>query len=213
MGRDILLLHGFASSSGSSKAAYLSQKLESHPEIRFQAIEFNPTPKDFEYMTVTGLVNRLRQFLLDHPPSGLRLIGSSLGALTGIHYANRFGGVKRLLLLAPALSFRGMNLTEEEIAHWRQHGSRDFFHYAFASEAPLRFAYYNDGLQYREVVPPPCPIRIIHGREDDIVPIEHSREYAAHFPDRVQLVEVDSGHRLADQMALIWAQVESFLVA
>jgi pimeloyl-ACP methyl ester carboxylesterase len=213
MGQDILLLHGFASSSGSSKAAYLAEKLRLHPEARFRAVEFNPTPQDFEFMTVTGLINRLRQFLLDHPPSSLRLIGSSLGALTGIHYADRFGGVERLLLLAPALAFRGMGLTEEEVAHWREHGTRTFMHYALEAEIPLRFAYYRDGLEYQRVVRPPCPMRIIHGRQDEIVPIEHSRQYAARFPDLVELIEVDSGHRLADQMALIWAQVESFLVA
>lgn len=212
MERNILLLHGFASSSGSSKGVFLAERLRPFSGVQFQAFEFNPTPKDFQFMTVTGLINRLRQFLLDQPLSNLRLIGSSLGALTGVNYAHRFGGVEQMLLLAPALAFRGMDLTEEEEARWRQSGSKKFMHYAFEAQIPLRYAYYRDGMTFQQPVPPPCPIRIVHGRQDEVVPIEFSRQYAARFPGSVDLIEADSDHRLSDQLPLIWAQVQSFLL-
>jgi pimeloyl-ACP methyl ester carboxylesterase len=213
MARNILLLHGFASSSASSKAGFLANELRPFSEVHFRAFEFNPTPRDFEFMTVTGLIDRLRQYLLDQPLPDLSLIGSSLGGLTGLHYAHRFGGVKRLLLLAPALAFRGMGLTEEETERWGRRGERTFMHYAFDEQIPLRYAYYLDGLNYQQPVPPPCPIHIIHGRGDEIVPIEFSRQYTAGFPQKVKLIEVESDHRLADQMPLIWQQVQSFLLA
>ena len=45
----------------------------------------------------------------------------------------------------------------------------------------------------RECHPNSC---ILHGREDDVVPIEASRTFARRF--RCELVEVDDGHRLAN---------------
>ena len=53
---------------------------------------------------------------------------------------------------------------------------------------------------------------IIHGRNDVVGPIEHSRSYAANYPDQTELVEVDSDHRLNDQLDLIWKYGQSFLL-
>jgi alpha/beta superfamily hydrolase len=50
----------------------------------------------------------------------------------------------------------------------------------------------------------PCPIAIIHGVNDDVIPIEVSREFAANRPE-VQLIEVDDDHRLHGSLDLIVA--------
>ena len=211
--KTVLLLHGFLSSSQSTKARYLGDRFKTLPQAEFQAFDFNPTRTDFEYMTITGLINRLRQYLLDHDLGSVRLIGSSLGALVGLHYAHRFGGVERMLLLAPALFYMpGGLVEEEELERWEAGGSTKFLHYAFEEEIPLRYDHYVDGLQYQRPVPPPAPMAIIHGRNDDVVPVGHSRDYAAAFPDQVRLIEVDSDHRLGDQLALVWEHVQSFLL-
>jgi hypothetical protein len=55
----ILLLHGFISSGQSTKARYLGKRLVTMPEVAFHAIDFNPTPQDFAYMTVTGRIERM----------------------------------------------------------------------------------------------------------------------------------------------------------
>jgi pimeloyl-ACP methyl ester carboxylesterase len=209
----ILLLHGFASSGRSTKARFFAEKFAPLPRIKFHALDFNPTPTDFEHMTVTGLVNRLRQYVLDHGLGDVYVIGSSMGSLVGLHYAHRFGGVNRMLLLAPALSY-GMNETDaEHLRRWQEVGTAPVFHYAFEREVGLRFGFHVDGLQYRDPVVPPGPTMIIHGRSDDVIPIENSRRYAARFPHRVQLIEVDSDHRLNDQLPSIWTYVQSFLLA
>jgi pimeloyl-ACP methyl ester carboxylesterase len=104
----ILSLHGFASSSRSTKALYLRQKFAGVPHVDFHALDFNPTSRDFQYMTTT-------------------------------------------------------------------------------------------------------PVTLIHGRRDITVPIDHSRRYAAGYPDQVCLVEVDADHDLNDHLELVWRYVESFL--
>lgn len=208
----ILYLHGFASSGQGAKAQYFREQFARLPQVTFQAVEFNPTPADFEYMTLTGLINRLRQYLLDQPPVSLSFIASSLGALVGLHYAHRFGGVRKMLLLAPALAYRPERRPEEELRQWQAQGFLNVAHYAFKQDLPLRFDFHLDGLRYLQPVPPAAPTTLIHGRQDEMVAIEHSRAYAAHFPDQVHLVEVVADHQLADQLAFIWQQVQSFLL-
>lgn len=197
----VILLHGFASSGNSGKAQFLREKFKALPHVDFQAFDFNPTPTDFEYMTITGMINRLRQFLVDRPQARLVLVGSSMGALVGLNYAHRFGRVSRLLLLAPALSYFG-KMGEADIR---------VFHFGFNREVPLRADFDRDGALYAQPVPPPAPVTIIHGRHDDVVPIANSRRYAAQYPDQVQLIDVDSGHRLSDQLDLIWEHLRAAL--
>lgn len=210
--KTVLYLHGFASSGQGTKAQYFWSKFEPFPQVTFHAFEFNPTPTDCEYMTITGLINRLRQYLLGQPPGQISFIGSSLGALVGLHYAHRFGRVERLLLLAPALTFLTGKYTKAERQQWQQEGAIKVAHYAFKGEIPLRYDYHLDGHRYLEPVPPPAPLLIIHGWNDEVVPIEHSRRYAARYSDQTQLVEVASDHRLNDQLDLTWEQVQSFLL-
>ena len=210
--QNIILLHGFASSGNSTKARFLRQKFQNSTEAAFHAFDFNPTPTDFEYMTTTGMINRLRQFIVDRRTENLSLIGSSMGALVALNYTHRYGGVNRLLLMAPALSyFSGSR--EEAAARDLDPNQTDLVtHYAFNNEIPLRKEIDIDGLLYRQPVPPPVPITIIHGRFDDVVPIKHSQQYAADYADRVNLIEVDADHPLNDQLDLMWQQIQHFLL-
>ena len=163
-------------------------------------------------MTITGMINRLRQYLCDHNLGNVSIIGSSLGALVGLHYAHRFGGVDNMLLLAPALAYWSEGSDKDQLCRWQQAGVSSFFHFAFEREVPLRYDFHVDGLQYLDPVPPPASIIVVHGRDDDVIPVENSRSYCASFPEQAQLIEVDSGHRLNDQLALLWEHAQSFLL-
>ncbi len=163
-------------------------------------------------MTVTGMINRLRQYVLDHHLGNISIIGSSLGGLIGLHYAHRFGGVKKMLLLAPGLFWLSGGLSEDEIEQWKKAGVGPVFHYAFEQELPVRYDLHIDGLRYLEPIPPTTPITIIHGRNDDVVPMDHSRKYAANFPDKVHLIEVNADHDLNGHLKFIWKHVQSFLL-
>ena len=206
-----ILLHGFPSSGKSSKAAYFQQKFAVLPEVGFHAFDFNPTPRDFEYLSVTGMIHRLRQYILDHELQNPLLIGSSMGALVALHYTAWFGGVARLLLLAPALVY--MMFDENERRAWERDGMIEVEHFGFERTLPLRYDMQIDGERYQAPIPPPAPCLIIHGRQDDVVPFALSQEYAVTHPEQVELVPVDSGHRLNEHLDLIWEYVNSFLLA
>jgi pimeloyl-ACP methyl ester carboxylesterase len=209
--KHIVFLHGFLSSRGGTKATFLTQKLAGFSEVAFHVLEFNPTPRDFEYMTVTGEINRLRQYVLDHHITSLSLIGSSLGGQVALHYGHRYGGVTQMLLLAPALYYDASRYPENELANWQSSGVQDVWHDAFQQDLPLRYEFHLDRLLYRLPVPPPAPITIIHGKYDTIIPIGQSRQYATQYPEQVQLVEVDADHRLSNQLERIWSQVQELL--
>ncbi|MBN1658559.1 MAG: esterase [Anaerolineae bacterium] len=209
----ILLLHGFASSGQSAKALYFQKKLGGRPDVRFEAIDFNPSPADFRHMTTTGLIDRLRQYILDHGLQQVRLIGSSFGGTVAVHYAHRYGGVERLLLLAPALvPFDGW-VSEEEVARWKAAGAAPIYHFGFERELPLGYDLYEDARRYQEFVPPAAPSLIVHGTHDETVPVRQSREYAARWPEWVRLIEIDAGHDLNAHLDFMWEQARGFLLA
>jgi hypothetical protein len=208
----ILFLHGFGSSARATKSRYFRERLASWTQAVYHAIDFNPTPVDFEYVTATGLINRLRQYLLDHDLQTVDLIGSSFGGLVATHYAHRYGGVRRMFLLAPALRWRSWDLTSDQLQAWEEAGATPMIHFAFDREIPVRFDLQVDGMRYLEPAPPAAPALILHGRKDESVPVADSRQYAAEFPDRVRLHEIDAGHDLNDHLPMIWDQLRSFLL-
>ncbi len=61
------------------------------------------------------------------------------------------------------------------------------------------------------VAPTGLPVTIIHGLNDDIVPIEQSRDYRDRSPAGITLLEVDDGHALRGSLELL-AQVVQGLV-
>ena len=48
------------------RSPFFRERVEPIPEVDFHAIDLNPTPEDFETMTVTICINRLRQYVLNH---------------------------------------------------------------------------------------------------------------------------------------------------
>lgn len=211
MNKTILFLHGFASSGQGTKAQYFRRKFSAFPEVSFHAFDFNPTPRDFEYMTITGLINRLRQYVLDQglAATGVNFIASSMGALAGLNYAQRFGGVEKMIFLAPALSYPPRRLLIK-VENWEQDGAVPTFHFAFEKEIPLRYDLDVDGRRYARPVPPAAPLLIMHGQRDDVIPLQRSRDYAASYPGQVRLIELDADHRLNDQLDFVWEQAWTF---
>lgn len=208
----ILYLHGFASSAQSTKARYFGQKLAAFPQVDYHAIDFNPTPEDFHYVTTTGLIGRLRQYVLDHQLDNLSVIASSYGGLIALHYAHRFGGVDKMVLLAPGVMWLSGGLSDDELAQWERAGAEPIDHPAFQQEVSVRYDLQVDGLSYLKPVPPAAPVLIIHGVRDTAVPIEDSRKYASDFADRVRLIEVDADHDLNDHLDFIWSHMGAFLL-
>ncbi len=136
------------------------------------------------------------------------LIGSSFGGLVSTLVAQRQPhSIHSLLLLAPAFNPIQRWTSKFDINQWKTNGFLNHFNPTTQSDEPIDYEFFRD-LHFHPSYPivTTCPITIIHGLHDDIVPIETSREYM----QRIQLVnkyptlmiEVDDDHHLRKKKTL-----------
>lgn len=203
----IIYLHGFASSPGSSKARFFRDRLTSAgasvtiPDL---------AEGDFEHLTISGQLGVLERAA---GPGPVRLIGSSMGGYLAALYAARHTEVERLVLLAPAFGFHRRwtgRLGPGELDRWRSTDSLGVFHYGEGRIRSLSYGLVTDSAQYEDYPRVHQPTLIIHGRHDDIVPLEFSEEFASKRPN-VRLEAVESGHDLLDVLEQISGSVVEFL--
>jgi pimeloyl-ACP methyl ester carboxylesterase len=72
-------------------------------------------------------------------------------------------------------------------------------------------AFYMLGYEALTPIPATCPITIVHGWRDDIVPVENSVRYAQTYRATLHLMNAD--HRMQEQIPEICAQFQLFLRA
>ncbi len=204
-----IYLHGFASSPKSGKVVYLRDRL-ADLGISLEVPDLNQG--DFSHLTITRQLRQVEaMFPLDGTP--ITLIGSSLGGLTSAWLGQQHSQVQRLVLLAPAFGFLAHwlpKLGEEQLREWQTSGYLSVEHYGEGRSLPLHYAFIEDAHQYQETpLLRPVPTLILHGRQDEVIPIEASRNYASVRP-WVKLIELDSDHALADVMPEIWQAIQAF---
>lgn len=204
-----IYLHGFASSPLSAKALYVRDRFSSL-NIPLSIPDLNQG--DFSHLTLT---RQLQQVAAKFPSDGMpiTLIGSSLGGLTSAWVAQKYPQVQRLVLLAPAFGFLShwlSKLGEEQLQRWQIEQYLSVYHYGEKRSLPLHYQFVLDAAQYQdEQLQRPIPTLILHGREDEVIPISASREFAAQRP-WVELIELDSDHALGNVLPEIWQAIQIF---
>ena len=207
----VFYLHGFASSPGSTKVRYFTQRLADRGTA-LQCPDFNEP--DFHSMTMTRMLDQLEVRLrsVDDPAT---LIGSSLGATLAVIAAGRFGAaVDRLVLLAPAVMFGDPDqhlVPREQIEIWKRRGEFEFFHYSYGETRALSYAFYEDSLKYDPFgTLCPQPALIFQGTRDSLVDFRDVQRFAATRPN-MRLSLLDDDHQLVASLPRIWSEVEPFL--
>jgi len=203
----IVYLHGFASSPASTKSTFFAARL-SEIGVPFQIPQLDRG--NFETLTVSGQLQVVDQAVQGEP---VVLMGSSLGGYLAASYASRHANVERLVLLAPAFQFPKrwrQRFSAVELAEWKRFGTRSFYHYAYHEDRPLGYQFVEDSIQCEDEPDFRQPALIFHGVNDDVVPVEVSRQYAASHPN-VKLLELESGHALTDFLDRMWQETVTFL--
>jgi len=211
-------LHGFRSHCDGGKARYLSAMAArlGYGWLRFDQRGCGISTGEFRAFTISAAVSDTRRALASLDGGPCILVGSSLGGLVAIHAA--LCGeppVNGLVLIAPALRFtehfiRGQ-LDDEAIQQWRRRGYRWFPDLYEGGCYRLDYGFCADALHYGE--PPrslPCPVRVIHGRRDELLPVGDSKRWLAELdcPDK-GLEIIDRGdHRLTEWSSVIARHTE-----
>ncbi len=209
MSTQYIYLHGFASSANSTKAQNIGDRF-SQIQTKLKIPDLNAG--DFSQLTITRQINQVAaEFSNNSTP--VTLIGSSLGGLTAAHLGQQYLQVQRLVLIAPAFGFLSHwlpKLGNEEVQRWQQEKYIMVYHYGEERLVPLSYDFVTDASQYQEkLLQRPIPTLILHGKKDEVIPIEASLDFARSRP-WVELVELDSDHALGNVIEEIWQAIRLF---
>ena len=190
----VLFAHGLWSAPGGSKPTYMKEVLGW--DVVCPDMRRNGWSVSSQALTVRQELESSESFDI--------LIGSSFGALAIANAIEGYEGDSRLALLAPALGVYdtlASQIGDQAMEMWREDGVRSFIPPDWEEEVLLPWSFMEDALacgwpvlQHRTV--------ILHGRGDDVVPVENSYK-ASRESGTTDLVEVDDGHRLTESLDML----------
>lgn len=200
-------LHGFASSPNSTKARYFQQQFQA---LHIDLIVPDLNQDDFTHLTLTRQIQQVAALL---PPDPVVLIGSSLGGLTAAWVAEHCPQVGKLVLLAPAFEFLAhwtARLGLAKLEQWQAKKTLEVYHYAQKTTLLLDHQFLVDAGYYSDPqLQRPIPTYILHGIDDEVIPIQASQTYAATRP-WVSVNVLQSDHSLGNVLPMIWQELCRF---
>lgn len=208
---NFIYLHGFASGPRSTKAQYFQDCFRSC-QLDLQVPDLNQP--SFSQLTLTRQIQQVQSWIAAvFSEQPVTLIGSSFGGLTAAWVAEHCPSVQRLVLLAPAFQFLDhwqARLGRDQLHQWQQTGTLMIHHYGAKQQLPLDYQFWQDLTGYDESqLQRSIPTLILHGQQDEVIPIQSSRDYAVARP-WVTLIELTSDHALTDVATELWQQVQVF---
>jgi len=210
-GPRVLYLHGFASGPRSAKGLAVADRLAG----RGVAVDrLDLRVPSLERLDFDAMLARTRA-ALGGPDDRAIVIGSSLGGLTAARVAEHDPRVIALGLLAPAFRFGERwreRLGADGWQRWMDDGWLEVHDHATGGTTRVH-ADFARGVEARDHGLPDVrvPTMILHGVDDDVVPVAVSRELAAGRP-HVRLVELADGHDLLASLPIVLDELEAFVV-
>ena len=217
-----LFIHGFASHRRGEKALFFREQLQEKGEA-FASLDLTghgDSDGDLFELTMSrnlGDLDRGLRFAQKElgPFSGINLVGSSMGGLVAIWYsALNPGLIKKNLLIAPAFELAGrliLSLGPSKAQRWRKE-RKIHLETEFAT-FDLGYEFVEDESNYliqNLVKRLQTPTLILHGSNDESVPCQLSRSFAARM-DLVEFVEIEGGdHRLTDHKDRLFEEMWEF---
>ena len=162
-------------------------------------------------LRVSAMIEHTRAHLAEGPAV---LIGSSLGGLVAAHVAAGRDDVPSCVLMAPAFRFAERwrtNLGEEALDEWR--AGEPLIVEDHGGGKPLRvdYGFFEDAAQIDVELPRlAMPVLLMHGREDDVVPIVSSRDFARANPSTT-FIELTDDHALTKSIPVMLPLALRFL--
>ena len=188
-----ILCHGFASGRDSGTNKRLEKFLSGRGlhSLRFDFFGHGESGGNFSDITVTRAVEDVKaahNFLKECGYRRFGLVGSSFGGLVSILAASELGGLERLALKSPVSDYLSRLFEKEgewDITGWKQQGYHIYTDFE-GGEKRLAYKFYEDAAQrcgYEAAVRINVPTLIVHGEEDETVPVSQSIRLAEMIPD------------------------------
>ena len=200
----VILCHGMESNKNSEKLVLLSRSLAHRGilTLRFDFCYVGESSGEFADITYGGEVEDLHAAygLLQHrQPGKIAILGSSMGGTVALMFAAQDPSVAALVTIAAPLhpeNFSKRVLTPLQFQQWREQG----------------FTIYNGQrlnvtlLDELETINVPelvrqihCPVLILHGAVDEVIPVEEAHELHSCLTASKRLsILKDSDHRLSN---------------
>ena len=192
----VLISHGLESSKDGDKWLVLSPRLY---DAGFACLRFSyrgcgegeeKSEGEFEDTTLTGRISDYKAAIAFLHQAGidntrLGVIGSSFGGMVALAASD--DRIRAMITLATPFSFPSSS--EPGLKH-----SKDKDYFELKSGKRLRVGFFEDLTKYSigdEVKKIHCPLLIIHGTMDDVVPVEHAHQLYRHAnePKRLEIIE------------------------
>ena len=203
-------LHGFASSPRSKKGVALAEAFSARG-LTLALLDLNRP--SFGRLTLSAQLEEVARWAADK--ERISLIGSSMGGWVAARFAEmNISKIERLVLLAPGFEMvtRWPKLVGPQgMAAWRAHGAFPFPD-ADKKPTPVHWGFLEDALSLPTSPRPTVQTLVIHGTNDEVVPVETSRAWLADHPrpELVRLVAVEDDHQLTASTARITSEVFDF---
>jgi pimeloyl-ACP methyl ester carboxylesterase len=197
-------LHGFASGPRSSKGTKLREALAVHG-IDLELPDLNRP--SFPQLSQAAMFAALDEMDAGEGADGVtwRFFGSSMGGHLAAWWASeRPDRVDRLVLLCPAfdMAARWADIVgAERFREWERDGALSMPD-GDGKLQPVHFALVEETRRTPAAPAVKCPVLIVHGVKDTVVPIAVSRQWAAGKAN-VRLIEVNDDHSLAGSVERI----------
>ncbi|UJR35032.1 hypothetical protein I4U23_027808 [Adineta vaga] len=206
-----VFLHGFTQDSNVGGGGQIAKYIASLFEVSVEQPNLNqPSFNEFSVSNAIDVINRLYD---EKQNKQMNLIGASMGGYIAACYAERYPDrVKKLFLLCPAFGLVARwreFLTDDDLEKWKSSGSYSY------DGRQLHYSFFNDIKEKHSPYPQvSCPTSIVHGKSDQIIPIEASRKFIEEQKTKglINLVEVDDDHYLTKSLSQIIEIVSQFLL-
>lgn len=211
----VILCHGMESDKNSDKLIVLSRRLAASgiATLRFDFSYVGESGGKFENITYSGEVEDLRAAfdrMQDEYPGKTAILGSSMGGTVALMFAAQEPRVAALVTIAAPLhpeNFPKRILTARQIKKWRDRG------HTLYNGRRLNVTLLEDleRIQVADAVRQiRCPVLILHGDADEVVPVAEAFELhdCINHVKRLSILK-DTDHRLANPAGTRQAMAEA----
>jgi putative redox protein len=214
-GGAVILCHGMESDKSSEKLIFLSRTLAASgvATLRFDFSYVGESSGKFEDITYSGEVEDLKaafHHMRQNFPGKTAILGSSMGGTVALLFAAEEPDVAALVTVAAPLhpeNFPKRTLSAGQLQEWRERG-----HITYNGQR-LNVTLLED-LEHLDVPEAArkihCPVLVLHGEADEIVPVTEAFELHACLNHKKRLsILQETDHRLSNPIAIERAMSEA----